>query len=196
MSLTITKGENMSAELTKDFINYFKTNYSTEDYSSNQALTEEDALLLLSAFDKAINKENADNENAMRLIKSLNQYNDYFKITSNRQLDLKNYLKKVAGCEDINSALISLLHQFLDKEDVECKSGISYSDKKSALKADGEMFDENIVASTAKAYGLKEENIKNMLSSKLEDYLLNKEEYVESALYHMHSLYSYNSVEK
>lgn len=186
----------MSLELANDFFDYYKQKYSIRDYVKDEKLTEEDALLLLCAFDKLLNKEDAKSELGLNAIKSLDCYNDYFNISNKHAEIVNEFLTKIAETDSIKIALERLLDRYLEDKDLSCKSGISYSNEKQALKSDGDIYDENVIVSIAKSSGLQEKDIKKRLSTGLEEYICKKEEYVNNALSHMHSLYACVDLEK
>lgn len=173
----------MSQERIVDFIDFFKKNYAINRYVEGEGLSTEDKLFLIGALSSFSGQEGKTEEDCLNAIKSQNKYKDYFNITKNIEIP------------NLNSLLAVAIESFIES-DVEGRGGIEYSDKKQALSADGELFNEEVIKALCKSKGLNIADVKKLLASQLDKYLRDKMAYFKIAMQNMHGLYSYAGIEK
>ena len=178
--ITFTKGKFMADY--NDFVLTFLKNYDID--GDKQQLSEEDKLFFLHVFD-SLKNQIEDDKDFLHEIK-LRYYNSYYNFADKPSLEIT---------ENIDQEIEEKFNAFCT-EDIENKSGIGYSDIKQALKAEKELFDDNIISSLSVAKGIDVTKIKLALQPKLDEYLQEKLNYVKLAFKHLHSLYSYNTSEK
>ena len=173
----------MGQDRVVDFIKFFKNNYAINYYDKGEDLNKEDKLFLLGALSSFSGQEGKTEEDCLNAIKSQNKYKDYFNITKNIEIP------------NLNSLLAEAIESFIES-DVEGRGGIEYSDKKQALSADGELFNEEVIKALCKSKGLNIADVKKRLASQLDKYLGEKMEYFKIAVKNMYGLYSYLVAEK
>ena len=176
------KEEFMSQERIVDFIDFFKKNYAINRYE-DESLSTEDKLYLLGSLSSFSGQEGQTEEDCLNAIKAQDKYKDYFNITKNIEMP------------NLNSALAEAIESFIES-DVEGKRGIEYSDKKQALSADGELFNEETIKCLCEGKGLNIADVKKLLAPQLDKYLKDKMAYFKIAMQNMHGLYSYAGIEK
>ena len=175
----------MSGTIVEDFVKKFKEDYSLEEYQENTPLSDEDGLFMQYSLLTILN--NNQNEQALKgdlfeTVKALPKYAEYFAVPEKDEPADKNKLTEM-----INEFIAAPLQG---------NSGIAYSDTKSALKADNQIFREAVIEKTASTYGMDVQQIKQLLAPKLEEFLNNKFDYYKQALLNEHGLYSYFVAQK